>query len=84
VKFAQPRQVSKCSVDTTLHSLSVSLYCVSTQSAGLKIDQERALQCILTFYFRHNRAEQRASGTTMLSEDALVMFSEDGMTVNSL
>jgi len=33
-------------------------------------------------YFRHKRVEERVPGTTMLSEEALVMFSEDGMTVN--
>jgi len=44
---------------------------------------ERTLQRILTHsYFRHKREEQRAPGTTVLSEDAMMMFSEDGMTVN--
>ena len=56
------------------------------QSVGLKIDHKRTLQVSTRFialYFRQKRAEQRAPGTTMLSEDALVMFPEDSMTVNS-
>jgi len=50
------------------------VYTMCSRSVGRKIDH--------ALYFSHKHVEQRAPRTTMLSEDALVMFSEDGITVN--